>query len=64
MTLLKTAEVAKILRVSQPTARRIIADGEMRSIKVGRSIRVDLADLTTYLQGEDNKVDAIDTEEI
>ena len=53
MTLLKTPEVAQILRVSQPTVRRIIADGDLRSIKVGRSVRVDLADLTEYLKGND-----------
>jgi excisionase family DNA binding protein len=48
--LLTVKEVAEILRVSQPTVLRMIADGELRAIRVRTQWRIRRSDLDDYLQ--------------
>lgn len=43
------AEVAFCLHVSTRTVRRMVASGELPASKVGGSVRVDPADLSSYL---------------
>jgi excisionase family DNA binding protein len=50
---LKVAEVAQLLRVSKMTVYRLIASGELRSARVGRSYRLAEEDVDTYLQRGD-----------
>ncbi|MDR0627031.1 MAG: helix-turn-helix domain-containing protein [Bifidobacteriaceae bacterium] len=59
---LTVAEVAATLRVSDMTIYRLIAGGEMRALKVGRSYRVPaealdewLADGSNWEQGQTAK---------
>jgi len=47
--LLTTAEVAKILRVSDKTVLRIIEAGQLPAVRVGKRWRVSRADLQEYL---------------
>ncbi len=42
-------EVAKILRISESTVKRLIEDGELRARKVGRQWRIRKIDLDEYL---------------
>jgi len=61
MTLLNTAEVARILRLEVATIRKLLAKGELPGRRIGRDWRVDSATLESYLRtggsvdgGEDN----------
>lgn len=47
--LFKVEEVAKMLRVSDQTIRRLIQDNELTAIKVGRQARIDSAHLSQFL---------------
>jgi excisionase family DNA binding protein len=47
---LKVAEVARLLRVSNMTVYRLIASGELRSARVGRSYRLSEDDVNAYLK--------------
>jgi excisionase family DNA binding protein len=47
---LKVAEVADRLRVSKMTVYRLIAAGELRSARVGRSYRLSEHDVDAYLR--------------
>jgi excisionase family DNA binding protein len=42
-------EIAKLLRVSKETVRRLIADGELRAIHVRHRVRISQQDLDKYL---------------
>ena len=64
MTLLKPSEVAKILRVSLPTTRKLITEGDIPSIEIGRQYRVDLSDLTKYLAAKQDKKNTNETSNI
>jgi len=48
--LLRLTEVAERLDVSMPTVRRLVKDGRIKSIRVGRVIRVRPIDLESYIQ--------------
>jgi len=47
---LTVAEVATTIRVSNMTVYRLIHNGELPAIRVGRSFRVAEEDVDTYLQ--------------
>lgn len=47
---LNVKEVAQALGIHINTAKRIIANGELPSFKVGRVVRVDNADLRQYIE--------------
>ncbi len=47
--LLTLAEAAEIARCSKATMRRRVATGAIKSSKHGRIVRVDLRDLTAFL---------------
>lgn len=49
--LLTVAEVAGLLRVSNMTVYRLIKNGELSAIRVGKNYRIRQADLDTYLSG-------------
>lgn len=49
LELLTVADVAKLLRVSKPTVWRRIYSGELESVKVGRSRRVEAKAVRDYL---------------
>ena len=46
-------EVAKTMRVSPMTVYRLIHTEQLRAYRVGRSLRVDPADVATYMRGAD-----------
>ena len=48
--LLTVNEVADLLRVSRMTVYRLIKDGEMAAVRVGRSYRLREDDVDTYLR--------------
>lgn len=48
--LLKVSEVAERLRVSKMTVYRLIEAGEMKSVRIGRSIRISGAAFAEYLR--------------
>ncbi|HEY1705519.1 MAG TPA: helix-turn-helix domain-containing protein [Trebonia sp.] len=48
--LLTVVEVAKVLRVSKMTVYRMVHDGELRAVKVGRGFRVEAASLRELLR--------------
>jgi excisionase family DNA binding protein len=49
--LLRVADVASHLSVSIRTVRRLIADGSLQFIRVGRAVRVSPEALSTYMTG-------------
>lgn len=48
--LLSVEDVARILQVSVSKVRQLVNDGEIRSIRVGRQIRITQADLDDYIE--------------
>lgn len=50
--LLTVAEVADLFRVSSMTVYRLIRNGELPAVRVGRSYRVREDDLQSYLQSQ------------
>lgn len=50
--LLTVAEVAELFRVSSMTVYRLIRNGELPAVRVGRSYRVREDDLQAYLQAQ------------
>ena len=48
---LTVKEVAKLLGISRNTAYRLIKSKKLRSVRVGRQIRVPLSALEEYLNG-------------
>jgi len=54
MALLTTREVAKILRVTPPSVRKIIRSGNLRAVDVGGQKRIDTASLAEFLQRSTN----------
>jgi excisionase family DNA binding protein len=48
--LLTVADVARICRVHEATVRRHIASGRLRSVRVGRGIRVRTEDLKRFME--------------
>jgi excisionase family DNA binding protein len=47
--LLTIDQVAAAVQVCPKTVRRVIADGELRSVRVGRQIRISRSELDRYL---------------
>jgi len=48
--LLTVTEVAKLLRLSGPTVRRLVKSGELEAIRPGRSYRIKAASVTRLLE--------------
>lgn len=47
---LDTLEAAAYLGVSEPTLRRLIREGEVPHVRIGRALRFRVADLDAYLE--------------
>lgn len=58
--LLTVAEVAELFRVSSMTVYRLIRNGELPAVRVGRSYRVRDDDLQSYLQAQVVDPDTMD----
>ena len=58
--LLTVAEVADLFRVSSMTVYRLIRNGELPAVRVGRSYRVREDDLKSYLQAQVVDPDTMD----
>lgn len=54
LLVLTVKEVAKLLGISRNTAYRLVRSKKLRSIRVGRQIRVPRSALEEYLNGENN----------
>ncbi len=50
--LLKVAEVAHIFRVSRSTVVRLIREGKLQAVRVGRMYRIDAEDVLAFLETE------------
>ncbi|RLV50483.1 helix-turn-helix domain-containing protein [Nocardioides mangrovicus] len=48
---LTVAEVAAVMRVSKMTVYRLVHNGELPAVRVGRSFRVSETDVNEYLKG-------------
>lgn len=48
-TLLTISEVANVLRVSKMTIYRLVHDGQLPSMRIGKSLRVPVSALDAYL---------------
>ena len=48
--LLTCPEVAKLLHISESFAYRLVQKGQLPGVKIGRSIRVKMADLSNYIE--------------
>jgi excisionase family DNA binding protein len=53
--LLTIHEAASCLAVSEKTIRRLIANRQMPSLRVGKQIRIDARELEAWLHGEDTQ---------
>lgn len=49
---LKVTELAEALRVGRSAAYQLVREGEIRSIRVGRAIRIPAEALDEYLSGK------------
>jgi excisionase family DNA binding protein len=49
---LKVPEVAAVLRIARSRAYELVADGEIPSVRIGRSIRVSRRELDRWLKGQ------------
>lgn len=49
---LKVPEVAAVLRIARSRAYELVADGEIPSVRIGRSIRVNRKELDNWLEGQ------------
>ena len=49
---LKVPEVAKVLRIVRSRAYELVADGEIPSVRIGRSVRVNRRELKRWLEGQ------------
>jgi len=47
---LKVPEVAKMLRIARSRAYELVADGEIPSVRIGRSVRVSRRELDRWLE--------------
>lgn len=54
LLVLTVKEVAKLLGISRNTAYRLVRSKKLRSIRVGRQIRVPRSALEEYLNGGNN----------
>lgn len=46
------AETGRTLRVSESTVRRLVKSGELRSVRIGRTVRIPTAAIRKYLEKE------------
>jgi excisionase family DNA binding protein len=51
-------EISKILKISRALAYQLIAEGQIASIRFGRTVRVEEADLNEFLQRNSSKSEA------
>ena len=49
-TLLKIDDVSKILNISNVTVRRQIKNGNLKAMKIGKSLRFDPKDIEIYVK--------------
>lgn len=47
---LKVPEVAQVLRIARSRAYELVADGEIPSVRIGRSVRVSRVELARWLE--------------
>jgi len=57
--LLKSAEACRALGVSYPTLKKMIDNGQLRAVKIGRGFRVSEAELSTFINGESHSSPAV-----
>jgi excisionase family DNA binding protein len=53
--LLRIDDVADVLAVSRSMAWKLVAQGDIRSVRIGRAVRVRPADLDAYLASPDRE---------
>ncbi len=56
MSFLKRSEVAKFLRVTAPTVRKIVKRGELKCVVIGGQKRIEVAELQRYLKRQTEAV--------
>ncbi len=49
---LKVPEVAEMLRIARSRAYELVADEEIPSVRIGRSVRVSRRELEKWLEGQ------------
>jgi excisionase family DNA binding protein len=49
---LKVPEVAEVLRIARSRAYELVGNGEIPSIRIGRSVRVNRKELDEWLEGQ------------
>jgi excisionase family DNA binding protein len=49
---LKVPEVARVIRVARSRAYELVGSGEIPSIRIGRSVRVNRRELDKWLEGQ------------
>lgn len=49
---LKVPEVAQVLRIARSRAYELVAEGEIPSVRIGRSVRVSRRELERWLEGQ------------
>jgi excisionase family DNA binding protein len=49
---LKVADVARVLSIGRRQAYALVADGIVRSVRIGRALRIPRSALIAFLEGE------------
>jgi excisionase family DNA binding protein len=57
--LLRVSETADILGIGKSTAYELVATGELPSLKIGKAIRVSVADLKIWIQQRRAKTEGL-----
>lgn len=45
-------DIMRILRISRPTAYKLISSGRLKSYRVGRLVRIKVDDLERFIEGQ------------
>lgn len=48
--LMTYAEVCERLRITKPTARQLVANGDLRIVRIGRAVRIRSSDVDRFVE--------------
>lgn len=56
--LLKPSEVAEALNIGKTTTHQLIARGDLKSVRIGRAVRVPVDEVERYVRGDQHPLTA------
>jgi excisionase family DNA binding protein len=62
--LLTMREAAVALAVCEKTVSNLIRDGQIRALRIGRAVRIDVAELREFIEGRKGSTDDLHNSEV